>query len=508
MVDIAHGRAHAADCRRPRRAVRPDRDDAGSVRPVRRAKSRRTNKNTDVFPAVNFVQGVGANSNIRLSYSTTVNRPEFRELAEFEFTDVIGNRAVKGNADLERALIQNVDGRWEMFGGGRSVVAASVFYKHFDKPIERVVIAAANPIATFQNSDHAQQLRHRARSRPPVRRAFLLQRQLHVRRFEDHAAAGTARRPDLVRASAGRPVEEPVQRHGASSRSSGFSTRLLFNYFGDRISDVGANEAPDIIEQGRGSLDLVFAQRITRSGHPADAREPDRQRLPVHADADDGRRRSGCTSWAGRSRCRSATTCSETRHDEYKEHTRNHAVLTRSHSGARRGGCAGHCARSRRCPSDQAPPVNVPGIDKPVIVVTGEITGNGDLGQHELLRAARRGLRRAGRHAEHQRGHASHRRVGQRRHADRRARRPAQRHRHAQPRRSSSRATSRSAARPRRLGRPDHQRPRAGSISAAARPLAKATPASTAAPTTTTTAACFATCASSSPASSSARTTS
>ncbi len=42
----------------------------------------------------------------------------------------------------------------------------------------------------------------------------------------------------------------------------GFSTRLLFNYFGDRISDVGANEAPDIIEQGRGSLDLVFSQRV------------------------------------------------------------------------------------------------------------------------------------------------------------------------------------------------------------------------------------------------------
>ena len=79
------------------------------------------NNNTDLFPAVNFVQGVGANSNIRLSYSTTVNRPEFRELAEFEFTDVVGNRAVKGNADLKRALIQNVDGRWEMFGGGRSI---------------------------------------------------------------------------------------------------------------------------------------------------------------------------------------------------------------------------------------------------------------------------------------------------------------------------------------------------------------------------------------------------
>ena len=46
----------------------------------------------------------------------------------------------------------------------------------------------------------------------------------------------------------------------------GFSTRLLFNYFGDRISDVGANEAPDIIEEGRGTLDVVFAQRIRGLG--------------------------------------------------------------------------------------------------------------------------------------------------------------------------------------------------------------------------------------------------
>jgi hypothetical protein len=46
----------------------------------------------------------------------------------------------------------------------------------------------------------------------------------------------------------------------------GFSTRLLFNYVGHRISDVGANQAPDIIEQGRSSVDLVFAQRIRGLG--------------------------------------------------------------------------------------------------------------------------------------------------------------------------------------------------------------------------------------------------
>jgi outer membrane receptor protein involved in Fe transport len=85
-------------------------------------------ENTDVFPAVNLVKAFGPETNLRLSYSTTVNRPEFRELAPFEFTDVVGSRAVRGNPELDRALIQNVDGRWERFTGGRGVFAASVFY--------------------------------------------------------------------------------------------------------------------------------------------------------------------------------------------------------------------------------------------------------------------------------------------------------------------------------------------------------------------------------------------
>jgi outer membrane receptor protein involved in Fe transport len=219
------------------------------------------NKNTDFFPAVNFVLGAGPNSNFRLSYSSTVNRPEFRELAEFEFTDVIGNRAVKGNADLKRALIQNVDGRWEMLTGGRNVIAASVFYKYFDKPIERVVIAAANPIATFQNSDHARNFGIELEAGQQLGQYFfvnanytfvdskisLLPEQRNVQTSLERPLAGQSK--NLFNVTAELSVR-------------GFSARALVNYFGDRISDVGANQAPDIIEEGRGSFDLIFAQRL------------------------------------------------------------------------------------------------------------------------------------------------------------------------------------------------------------------------------------------------------
>ena len=219
------------------------------------------NNNTDVFPAVNFVLGATANSNIRLSYSTTVNRPEFRELAEFEFTDVVGNRAVKGNADLVRALIQNIDGRWEMFSGGRGVVAASVFYKYFDNPIERVVIASANPIVTFQNADNARNFGIELE----------LGRQLGSHFFVNANYTWVDSKITLspeqlgVQTSAERPLagqSENLFNIGGEAFFGGFSARALYNYFGDRISDVGANEAPDIVEQGRGTLDVVLAQKI------------------------------------------------------------------------------------------------------------------------------------------------------------------------------------------------------------------------------------------------------
>jgi outer membrane receptor protein involved in Fe transport len=223
------------------------------------------NKNTDVFPGVNFVQALTPSSNIRLSYSTTVNRPEFRELAQFEFTDVIGNRAVRGNPDLKRALIQNVDGRWEMFNGGRGVLAASVFYKYFDQPIERVVLAAVQPLATFQNADNARNLGFELEAaRQFGRHLFFSSNYTYVDSKITLADTQLAVQTSPERPLAGQ--SKNLFNLTGEFTVAGFSTRVLFNYFGDRISDVGANDAPDIIEQGRGALDLVFAQRIKGLG--------------------------------------------------------------------------------------------------------------------------------------------------------------------------------------------------------------------------------------------------
>jgi TonB-dependent receptor len=219
------------------------------------------NKKTDFFPAVNFVQQMAANQNIRLSYSTTVNRPEFREVAEFEFTDVVGSRATRGNPDLERALIQNIDARWEVFPGARNVISASTFFKYFDNPIERVVIAGAQPISTFENADKARNFGFELETAYEFGGGFYVNANYtwvdsKITLAEDQRTVQTSTERPLAGQS-----ENLFNVTGEYARG-GFTARVLWNYFGDRISDVGANQAPDIVEQGHETVDLVFVQRF------------------------------------------------------------------------------------------------------------------------------------------------------------------------------------------------------------------------------------------------------
>jgi TonB-dependent receptor len=221
------------------------------------------NKNTDFFPAINLVQSVSGNSNVRLSYSATVNRPEFREVATFEFTDVVGARAVRGNPDLKRAIIQNVDARWELFPGARNVVAVSTFYKFFNSPIERVVIAGAQPIVTFQNADSARNFGVELEFARQLFKGFYVNANYTF--VDSQITLKSDQR--TVQTSLERPLagqSKNVFNVTTEYAARGFNVRLLINRYGDRISDVGSNGAPDIIEQGRPQVDLVLSQKLGR----------------------------------------------------------------------------------------------------------------------------------------------------------------------------------------------------------------------------------------------------
>ena len=58
---------------------------------------------------MNLVYALTSKSNLRASYSQTVSRPEFRELAAFSFFDFNDNLLVEGNQQLKRTKINNFE---------------------------------------------------------------------------------------------------------------------------------------------------------------------------------------------------------------------------------------------------------------------------------------------------------------------------------------------------------------------------------------------------------------
>ncbi|MFA9212776.1 MAG: TonB-dependent receptor domain-containing protein [Candidatus Methylacidiphilales bacterium] len=99
----------------------------------------------DFLPSVNFIYTLNTKTNLRASYSQTVSRPEFRELASFTFYDFNDNLLVEGNSELKRTRIHNYDIRYELYPTPAQLVSVSVFYKQFDNPIEKSLTQGGSP---------------------------------------------------------------------------------------------------------------------------------------------------------------------------------------------------------------------------------------------------------------------------------------------------------------------------------------------------------------------------
>jgi outer membrane receptor protein involved in Fe transport len=108
----------------------------------------------DVLPSAALTWLYDEDTNLRVGYYESVNRPEFRELAPVLRRDYRTFENMKGNPDLKRARIRNYDLRLEHFPGPGQVLAASAFYKRMSDAIEDTLLTAEaeRPTATFTST--------------------------------------------------------------------------------------------------------------------------------------------------------------------------------------------------------------------------------------------------------------------------------------------------------------------------------------------------------------------
>jgi len=230
----------------------------------------------DYLPAANFIYVLDDKTNFRLAYGRTLARPTFREMAPYSSFDFVNDLIFTGNQDLERTLIDNYDFRWENFLRNGEVLSASVFYKKFSNPIERVIRTIHGEIQ-YQNVDNADVYGVELEARQNLDRIhswlkpFMVGANLSL--LHSVVDIGAEELSKILafdpQASSRRPMQgqSPFVLNLDLSYvedNSGTTVSLLYNIFGKRLSEVSLGGTPDVYEQSRGILDFTFKNRLWR----------------------------------------------------------------------------------------------------------------------------------------------------------------------------------------------------------------------------------------------------
>ncbi|MCX7611748.1 MAG: carboxypeptidase-like regulatory domain-containing protein [Ignavibacterium sp.] len=227
-------------------------------------------KKVDILPSFHLIHKITEITNIRLSYSQTVNRPELRELAPFSYYDFATQTSLTGNPNLKRALVRNYDFRVETFPGLGELLSFSAFYKSISDAIEKVVVSgvALGSERTFTNSDFAKIY------------GFELEARLNLDflggYFKNFSLNGNYSWIKSIVDVKGTETTIPRNKRPLQGQSPyvvnlgffftepslGTSLNIMYNRIGERIVEVATAYDEDVIEQPRDLIDLTITQPI------------------------------------------------------------------------------------------------------------------------------------------------------------------------------------------------------------------------------------------------------
>ncbi|MFA8300791.1 MAG: TonB-dependent receptor domain-containing protein [Hyphomicrobiales bacterium] len=231
--------------------------------------------NLDILPSINFTYHISDKANLRLAYSRTLARPTFRELAPYASFDFMGGDIIVGNSNLQRTLIDNIDLRWEYFPRPSETVAASVFYKNFDNPIEKTYNPeAANPELTWRNVNNAKVIGLELDFRKKLDfidllrnfnigiNASIIYSSVDVDKAELEHIRKTEPSYPTTRVMAGQSPYIINTSLGYKNDSVGIESNLSFNVSGKRLVIVNSGGTPNIYEQPSPSLNFNISKKI------------------------------------------------------------------------------------------------------------------------------------------------------------------------------------------------------------------------------------------------------
>ena len=239
-------------------------------------------KKLDVLPSANLTISPNSKTNIRLAASRTVARPEFREIASFNFFDFEQLASTAGNDSLKRGSINNYDVRYEYYPKAGEVISLGAFYKSFTDPIELKLNEASGlsrRLYEFTNAEKANLFGVEAEIRKSL--SFLNGGKeggwLKNLYFNANASLILSKVTiggiNPTTGAKNPPVDRPLQGQSPYLINAGFqydgakgtNLSLLYNKIGQRLTLVGNTTIGNFFEKPRDLIDLQISQKILKN---------------------------------------------------------------------------------------------------------------------------------------------------------------------------------------------------------------------------------------------------
>ena len=228
----------------------------------------------DVLPSANLTYSINVKHQIRAAASKTVARPEFREIAPFQFFDYEQIFGISGDPNLKRTSITNADLRYEFYPKPGEVISLGVLYKKFKDPIELRMDPGSNGdrwLFAYTNIASANLVGVEADVRKEL--GFINEKLKNITfignaTILDSKVTVTTQGATGAKTEADRPLygQSPyLINAGFQYSDSRWSSTLLYNRIGPRLYVVGDPTGAgfyDIYEKPRNLLDFQISRKV------------------------------------------------------------------------------------------------------------------------------------------------------------------------------------------------------------------------------------------------------
>lgn len=228
---------------------------------------------SDLLPALNVTWRFNNEHQMRLAYSSTLSRPDFREFSPNRYKDPQTGNIIYGYEKLKYTTINNLDLKYEWYPSFDEFFSIALFGKNFLNPIETVRTISDVEIETsYRNAQSARSLGFEIGFRNNLENILDSLKYYYVSgnytfinsqiRLDKGAPENKNDQFIPFLTTEKRPMQgqSPYVVNLQMGYDNFFTRRsavLLYNVFGERIHALGINGNPDIYEQPFHKLDFV-----------------------------------------------------------------------------------------------------------------------------------------------------------------------------------------------------------------------------------------------------------